>query len=81
MKDKIIKRLLKKLYRRNYWGGKHTSIDNLPKGLPPEYRKPAKMIVKDLIKEGFLIKKPTSYGLEVSLNPRKRKEIEEIIRG
>jgi hypothetical protein len=32
-----------------------------------------------LIKEGLLLAKPTSYGLEVSLNPRRKAEIDKII--
>ncbi len=80
MKDKIIKKILMKLSRREYWGGAHTSFDNLPKGLPTHYRGDAKKLANELIKEGWLLSKPTAYGPEVSLNPKKRAEIEEFIR-
>ena len=36
-------------------------------------------IVDKLIREGFIIKKPTSYGLQVSLSKEKLKVIEEFI--
>ena len=35
---------------------------------------------KELIKKGFILNKITSYGLEVSLNPKLSKEIEDEIR-
>ena len=38
-----------------------------------------KEIAEQLIKEGFLLKKPTGYGLEVSLNFSKKEEIFAII--
>ena len=34
----------------------------------------------ELIKEDILISKPTSYGLHVSLNPRKREEINQYLK-
>jgi len=30
----IRKQILRKMVRHNYWGGKHTAFDNIPKGLP-----------------------------------------------
>ena len=39
----------------------------------------AKSAVKELIKEGFILQKPTSYGLQVSLNPEKIDEITKVI--
>ncbi|MFQ6057120.1 MAG: hypothetical protein ACE5J3_14210 [Methanosarcinales archaeon] len=35
---------------------------------------------EDLIKYGILLSKPTSYGLEVSLNPKRKNEIDKIIK-
>ena len=77
--EKIRKTLLKKLVKLRMWGAKHTSYDNLPKGFPSHLGKEVKKEAKQLIKEEILLSKPTSYGCEVSLNPRKLKEIEEII--
>lgn len=78
--EEIVKIILRKLVYLGKWGGSHTSIDNVPKGFPKEIRGRVKEIARELIKRGLLLPKPTSYGLEVSLNPEKKKEIEETTR-
>ena len=80
MNERIIEQtLLRKLKYLGKWGGSNTSIDNLPKGFPKHLRGEVKDVAKDLIKKNLLLAKLTSYGLEVSLNPEKKKEIEEKI--
>ncbi|MBW2976499.1 hypothetical protein KY347_03570 [Candidatus Woesearchaeota archaeon] len=77
----IIKKfVIRKLYRKRMWMHKHTNINNLPKGLPNELRasKELKKAIEELLKEQILLSKPTHYGLEVSLNPKKIKEIGEL---
>lgn len=71
--------ILDKLARHTYWGGKHTAFDNLQKGVPPHLRHEIKDVGQELIKEGFLIAKPTHYGLHVSLNHRRKDEIQNFI--
>lgn len=71
--------ILRKLYRRRVIGGKHTAVEHLTKGLPKHLAGAAKNAVKELIKEGFILQKPTSYGLQVGLNPEKIDEITKII--
>lgn len=71
--------ILRKLYRRRVIGGKHTAVEHLTKGLPKHLAGAAKNAVKELIKEGFILQKPASYGLQVSLNPEKIDEITKII--
>jgi len=71
--------ILKKLKRRGKWGGAHTNFDRLTDGIPKHLKGETKNAAKDLIKSGLLFSKPTSYGLEISLNPKKRKEIDKII--
>ena len=71
--------IIKKLFQKKYIGERHTSIANLPKGLPGHLRGDIKSAAKELIGEGILLTKPTSYGLEVSLNPKKMKEIQEYL--
>ena len=75
--EEIIKIILRKLVYLGKWGGSHTSIDNVPKGFPKEIRGRVKEVARELIKRELLLSKPTSYGLEVSLNPGKKKEIED----
>jgi len=78
--EDIKRAILEKLYRHGYIGARHTSADNLPKGFPSHRKGEVKDAVKELIKEGLLIPKPTAYGLEVSLNKHRIADIEKIIR-
>lgn len=71
--------IVKKLFHHNYIGGRHTDIENLKKGLPSHVKGDIKEATEELIKEEILITKPTSYGMQVSLNPRKREEIEKYV--
>ncbi len=71
--------ILFRLQNRRIWGAKHTAIENLTKSIPPHLKHEAKNAIKELIKEGFLIVKPTSYGKQVSLNINKSKEIKEFV--
>lgn len=68
--------IVKKLFHHGYIGGRHTDIENLKKGLPGHVKGDVKEVAQELIKEEILIPKPTSYGLHVSLNPRKRSEVD-----
>jgi len=71
--------ILRKMFRLRVIGGKHTAIEHLTKGLPKHAVGEAKNIVKELVKEGLILQKSTSYGLQVSLNPEKIEEITKII--
>ncbi len=71
--------IVKKLFHHGYVGGRHTDIENLKKGLAGHVKGEVKEAAKELIKEEILIPKPTSYGLHVSLNPRRRAEIEKYL--
>lgn len=72
-------KILFRLARRRNWGNSHTAFDNLKKGFKPKDYALVKEIAEDLIKENFLFKKPTGYGLHVSLNHKKAFEIKEIV--
>ncbi|MBI2628594.1 hypothetical protein HYW74_00740 [Candidatus Pacearchaeota archaeon] len=73
--EEIKGKILHKLTRLGKFKHSHTSIDNLPKGFPPEIRKRAKDMSKELKKEGILFSKPTPYGEEVSIDPTNREKI------
>lgn len=79
MLSEVEKAILEKLFVAKIIGGRHTSADNVPKGFPKHLRGDAKDALKSLIKKGYIIAKPTSYGLEVSLNPNKMKEINALL--
>jgi len=72
-------RLLFKLARRRNRGNSHTAFDNLKKGFKPKEHKLVKRAAEELIKENLLFKKPTSYGLHVSLNHERAEEIKQTI--
>ena len=74
--DNTIKgKILHKLTRMGKFKHSHTSIDNLPKGFPPEIRGRVKQMAKELKREGVLFSKPTHYGEEVSINPNMKERI------
>ena len=77
--DKIKATILYNLRRKKVIGNVHTHFDTLKKGFPSHLRKDVEKIAKELIKEQFIIAKPASYGLQVSLNKEKLKEIEEFV--
>ncbi|MEA3329816.1 MAG: hypothetical protein U9Q06_03670 [Nanoarchaeota archaeon] len=81
IEDDIKRFILRKLVRHRIWMHKHISIHNLPKGLPDFLRskREVRKAVDELLKSGFLITKPTHYGLEISLNIKYKKEIEEFV--
>ncbi|MBS3082225.1 hypothetical protein J4416_04855 [Candidatus Pacearchaeota archaeon] len=81
IKKEIGKFILRKLVRHRIWTHKHTSIHNLQKGLPDHLRsrKEVRKAIEDLLKSKFISSKPTHYGLEVSLNMKMKKEIEDLI--
>jgi hypothetical protein len=72
--------LLRKLARRRNWGESHTAFDEwVKRALPTQLQGAAKKVGEELIKENFVLKKPASYGLQVSLNPKKADEIKQKI--
>ena len=75
--EQIKFRIIWKLYHHHYIGGKHTAIENIPKGLPTSEHGACMGVVEDLVREGLLILKKTSYGMRVSLNKKRIKEIRE----
>ena len=68
--------VLYKLAKHGYFGGKHTAFENISKSFKPQHlgrhgNKRLNKLTTKLIKNGFIIKKPTSYGLQFSLNSKK----------
>ena len=78
--EEIKANILFKLHWKKKWGSSHTSFENVKRGIPSHLRGKYSKIGKDLIREKLIIAKPTHYGLEISLNPKKRKTIIEFIR-
>lgn len=78
--DEIKAAILFKIHKRGNWGASHTAFDNLQKGfkeadLGKHGKKIVETIAKDLIRQGWIITKPASYGLPVALNPGENQAI------
>ena len=78
--NKIKATILYHLRRKKVIGGVHTPFDTVTKGFPSHLGKDVKKIAEELIKEGYILKKITNYGLHIYLNKEKLKEIEEFIK-
>ncbi len=72
-------RMLHKLTRKGKFEHSHTALDNLQKAFQSDLKGRAKDMVNELIKEGILHVKKTSYGKQVSINLDKKDEIMEYI--
>ncbi len=73
--EQIKGKILHKLARMGKFEHSHTSIDNVQKGFPIDIRGKANDMAKELKKERILIRKPTSYGEEVSINVNMKEKI------
>ena len=72
-------KILHKLSRKGKFEHSHTALENLQKSFPPELKGKAKELSEDLIKEGILHLKKTSYGKHVSINIDKKDKVMEYI--
>lgn len=78
-------KLLFSLARSRKWGESHTAYEHVfrqfkSQSLSKDFARQATECFEELIKEGFILKKPTRYGLHISLNPNKALEIKQIIK-
>lgn len=83
--DELKAWILYKLAKHGYFHGRHTDFQNISKGFKPQHlgkdgNKRLDKLAEELMKEGFIIRKPTSYGLHVYLNSKKSKEMKEFIK-
>ena len=85
MKELIKKEILRDMVKSRRWGGKHTELRNLSKGIPiylintRQGKKAFDKAVKELINSGWLFAKKSTGEIHVSLNPSYSKEIIEFI--
>jgi len=78
-REELKAHILYKLARRRIWGGKHLPIIYVRSGIPQKHLSQLDEIAKELINEGFLIHAPKTREIHISLNPRMRKGIIELI--
>ena len=72
------------LARRRNWGESHTAYEHMFRQFKSEALgkaglKNVRNMSDELMREGYIIKKPTHYGLQVSLNPKMSHEIKKLI--
>ncbi|VVC01393.1 Uncharacterised protein [uncultured archaeon] len=78
-KEEIRARILLKLSRKRIWGNKHTELVHVRSGLPKGFEKKAEEAARELRDEGFLTWLPKTGEIHISLNPARKKEIEQMI--
>lgn len=76
----IAKKVLEKMLRQEYIGGRHMAFVEISKGFPKHIAGNVRAVAKNLVRLGFIMQKRTGYGLRISLNPHRMDEIEKIIR-
>ena len=73
------KKILRKLFTKHIIGGKHTSFENIRKSFDRNEYPLAEEVIESLVREGFLIWNPTSYGKQYSINPRAIAQVKSLI--
>ena len=78
--DSFERHILRKLYRCSCIGARHTTIEHCFTGLRRNDGKCAKDAYVRLANAGYLIVKPTSYGVQVSINPQRTAQVKALLR-
>lgn len=72
--------IMYKLWRNRCFGKGHMLMDNLTDGFPTNVQDKMAQSIKELIRNGFLIKKSTKHGYAVFINLGFRKQIEKELK-
>jgi hypothetical protein len=78
--DELKASILHKLAIKRKWGESHTAFESVAKGVPLHMKGKFQDLAHELIKAGLIVRKPTGYGLQISLNVKRSGEINAIIR-
>ncbi len=77
--EEIKGKILHKLARFGKFEHSHTAIEHLQKGFPGHVIGRVKENIQELKKERILLVKPTSYGMQVSINVEMTDKVMEYI--
>lgn len=77
--DTASKTLLRKMLTHNVCGGKHHGIDDLKRGFPSHEKGNVEKAAKKLVKANLILKHPTRYGTQYSLNHDRIDEIRKLL--
>jgi len=81
----IMRLILLRLIKMDKWSGAHTALRNATKGLPSRYlstskgKKAVKKALKELTNKGFLLVKPSTDEIHISLDSHKAREIDDFL--
>ena len=75
----IEKKILKKMLFHNVCGGKHHGLDDLKHGIPSHEKGNVEKSMKKLVKANYILRHPTSYGFQYSLNHNMIDEIQKTL--
>ena len=78
---RVLRQMLKKLFKKGKIGASHTHEDNVYRGVVDHEKGIAKEAMDLLYREGLLVPKPTATDPHVSLRPDRTAEIQAIIAG
>ncbi len=71
------KMIVTRMVHNKNWNKSHTAVQTVLKHFKDQ--RTADKAIKELIKEGLVVPKPTSYGKEISLNIKKIAEIRNLL--
>ncbi|HSD29842.1 MAG TPA: hypothetical protein VLL75_21240 [Vicinamibacteria bacterium] len=78
---RVLRQILKKLFKKGKIGASHTHEDNVYRGVPDHEKGIAKEAMDLLYREGLLMPKPTTTDPHVSLRPERTGEVQAIVAG
>jgi hypothetical protein len=78
---RVLRQMLKKLFKKGKIGASHTHEDNVYRGVADHDKGLAKEAIELLYREGLLMPKPTTTDPHVSLRPERTAEVRAIVAG
>jgi hypothetical protein len=78
---RVLRQILKKLFKKGKIGASHTHEDNVYRGVADHEKGIAKEAMDLLYREGLLMPKPTTTDPHVSLRPERTAEVQAIVAG
>jgi len=78
---RVLRQMLKKLFKKGKIGASHTHEDNVYRGVADHEKGVAKEAMDLLYREGLLMPKPTTTDPHVSLRPERTAEVRAIVAG
>jgi len=78
-RDRVSRAILRKMFYDKRIGARHLGLDDLKKGFPTHEQGSVEGSLVQLIKAGWVLRHPTSYGKQYSLNPKAIPQIIQVL--